>query len=46
MKMIAKYYTAEGAGTTTESGFHDHTVVGGDLETRPINAAVNCIIRI
>lgn len=32
-------------GPTTLSGEHEHTVVGGDTETRPVNSYVNYIIK-
>ncbi len=31
---------------TTEDGSHVHSIIGGDKETRPINAYVNWIIRV
>jgi len=32
--------------TTTTAGDHLHTIIGGDVETRPINISVNYIIKI
>lgn len=32
-------------GTTASNGLHNHTVVGGDVETAPINVAVAFIIK-
>jgi microcystin-dependent protein len=35
-----------GEGNTAEAGDHSHTVSGGDHETRPLNVAVNYIIKL
>lgn len=32
------------SANTAEAGLHNHTISGGDLETRPLNVAVNWII--
>ncbi len=41
------YDYGDQSAPTTSNGHHSHTIVnGGDVETRPINAAVNWIIKV
>ena len=34
-----------GVSTTDDGGAHSHSMSGGDAETRPLNVAVNYIIK-
>lgn len=44
---VAKYDPAiNNSHRTTNEGSHKHEIIGGDLETRPINAYVNFIIKL
>lgn len=44
--MEARGFDYVGGAPTSLAGGHNHTITGGDQETRPINAAVNWIIRV
>jgi len=43
--IAADQYGTTGSPEGTADGAHSHKVIGGDLETRPVNASVNFIIK-
>jgi len=43
--IVADQYGTTGQPEGTPDGAHSHGIIGGDAETRPVNAAVNFIIK-